>query len=160
MKKLSRLSTILIVFTSVLFSVSLVESGWADVPEVRNVVVWNDGELTKLNVTVYHSQEISSHYIDSLTVTATGGMNLSQTFSQSPHTLNPTTLTFEVTLSIGVVENMPLATVRAHCNLHGTSSQNWTGAVPEFQFGALLLAFVLATSALLVRAKTRSRPNK
>ncbi|MGA9387208.1 MAG: hypothetical protein WBV70_00080 [Candidatus Bathyarchaeia archaeon] len=121
------------------------------------MTVWKDGVNTMLNVTVYHNQEIASHRVDSLTVTfATGGYP-SQTFPQNgPHTLDPITSTFNVTLNIGSVTDSPVATVQAHCNIHGNSSQNWTGTVPEFPL-TILTMLPLALSSLLVVLLRRSQ---
>ena len=120
------------------------------------MTVWNDGGDVKLNVTVYHNGEVPGHYVDTLTVTLTNGGNLSQTFPQSgPHTLDPVNLTFNVTLDIGQISGSPLANVQAHCNIHGWSSENWTGTVPEYPPQMLLLLFAAVTSLVLVARKTR-----
>jgi hypothetical protein len=130
----------------------------ADVPQVRNVVVWDDGGTTKLNVTVYHSDEVPSHLVDLLTVTLTSGPNLFQEFPQTgPHTLDSSTRTFNVTLDIGSVSDAPLATVQAHCNLHGSSSQNWTGTVPEYAQVMFMLTLSVTIWLVLLLCKRRSK---
>jgi len=131
---------------------------FADTPQVRNVVVWDDGGDTKLNATVYHNGEVPGHFVDLLTVTLTGGTDPFQNFTQTgPHTLDPGTSTFNVTLDVGPVSGSPLATVQAHCNLHGWSSQNWTGVVPEyFQVMFPLMLFV-TTSLVLLLFKRRTK---
>lgn len=145
---MNKLSAFVLFAALVLASSTLSKPGFADVPQVRNVTVWKDGDNTMLNVTVYHNQEIASHRIDSLTVTITAGGNPFQTFPMNdPHTLDQITSTFNVTLNIGPVTDEPLATVQAHCNLHGDSSQNWTGTVPEFP-AAILTLLLLATASL------------
>jgi hypothetical protein len=125
----------------------------ADIPKVLNVVVYQDGPDTKLNVTVYHFEETLSDYVDFLRVyVITGARNVSQTFPQSgPHTLDPVTQTFNVTLDIGPIGDEPLAQVQAHCISHGWSSQNWTGTVPEYSFPLLLLASSMTAVALFVK---------
>ncbi len=133
----------------------------ADTAQVRNVIVWDDGVTTKLNVTVYHSGEVPGHFVDLLTVTLTGGSNLFQNFTQTgPHTLDPGTSTFNVTLDIGPVSDTPLATVQAHCNLHGWSSQNWTGAVPEYAQMMLALTLSVTTSSVLLLHRRRSKSTR
>jgi hypothetical protein len=123
---------------------------FADVPRIMNVAVWNDGGNIKLNVTVYHNGETSGHYVDMLNVTLTSGGSLLQSFPQSgPHTLDPSTLTFNVTLDIGQVSDAPLGVVTAHCNLHGWSSQNWTGVVPEYPEQMLIVLFAVVMSVAL-----------
>jgi hypothetical protein len=156
---LNKLSIIVVVAASMLVCLGSTRNIFADTPQIRNVIVWNDGGSTKLNVTVYHNGEVAGHYVDTLSVTVTSGTNLSQTFPQSgPHALDPDTLTFNVTLDIGLVSGTPLATVRAHCNSHGWSSQNWTGMVPEYSQLTLLLMLAAALPvALLVHKIRRNR---
>jgi hypothetical protein len=158
-KKLNKLSIIVVVAASMLVCLGSTRNILADTPQIRNVIVWNDGGSTKLNVTVYHNGEVPDHYVDTLSVTVTSGTNLSQTFPQSgPHALDPDTLTFNVTLDIGLVSDAPLATVRAHCNIHGWSSQNWTGVVPEYsQLTLLLMLVAVVPVALLVHKIRRNR---
>ena len=143
---MNRLSVFIFLTVIVMTSLTLVKLGFADVPQIRNVAVWKDGANMMLNVTVYHNQEIVSHRVDSLTGTV--GSN-TMTFPQSaPGVLDPSSSTFNVTLNIGSVTDAPSATVQAHCNLHGNSSQNWTGTVPEFSLAALTLLMV-ATASLI-----------
>jgi hypothetical protein len=152
--ELTKLSAILLVGVFVLIVSSLVGPGFADVPQVRSVIVWKDGVNTVLNVTVYHNQEIASHRVDSLTVTIDGSP---QVFPQSePHALDPLTSTFNVTLNVGSVTDSPSATVVAHCNLHGSSSENWTGTLPEFPLAALTL-LLFAAASLVVALLRKSR---
>lgn len=145
---------------TVLTLVSLSSMGrvFADVPKVLNVVVWDDGGTTKLNVTVYHSDEVPSHLVDLLTVTLTSGPNLFHEFPQSgPHTLESSTRTFNVTLDIGSISDAPLATVQARCNLHGPSSLNWTGTVPEYPQMMLALTLAVTTLSVLLLHRSRSK---
>jgi hypothetical protein len=157
-KRLNKLS-IFVLFAVLIFASSsaLSKPCFADVPQVRNVTVWKDGANTMLNVTVYHNQEIPSHRVDSLTVTFATGGNPPQTFPQNdPHALDPITSTFNVTLNIGSATDSPVATVQAHCNIHGNSSQNWTRTVPEFPL-TILTTLPLALSSLLVVLLRKSK---
>jgi len=150
----------IIVLAAVLTLVCLSSTGrvFADTPQVRNVVVWDDGGTTRLNVTVYHNGEVPGHFVDLLTVTLTGGANPFQNFTQTgPHTLDPDTSTFNVTPDIGPVSDTPLATVQAHCNLHGWSSQNWTGAVSEYAQVMFVLTLSVTMSLVLLLFKRRSK---
>jgi hypothetical protein len=162
-KRLNKLS-ILVLFAALIFASSsaLSKPCFADVPQVRNVTVWRDGVNTMLNVTVYHNQEIASHRVDSFTVTFAAGGNPSQTFPQNdPHTLDSTTSTFNVTLNIGSVTDSPVATVQAHCNLHGNSSQNWTATVAEFPLTILTtLPLALASLLVVLLRKSKTANNK
>jgi hypothetical protein len=154
---LNKLS-IFVLSAALIFATStLSKPCFADVPQVRNVTAWKDGANTMLNITVYHNQEIPSHRVDSLTVTFATGDNPPQTFPQNdPHTLDPITSTFNATLNIGSVTDSPVATVQAHCNLHGNSSQNWTGTVPEFPL-TILTTLPLALSSLLAVLLRKSK---
>ena len=151
----------IIALVTVLTLVSLSSMGrvFADVPKVLNVVVWDDGGTTKLNVTVYHSDEVPSHLVDLLTVTLTSGPNLFHEFPQSdPHTLESSTRTFNVTLDIGSISDVPLATVQARCNLHGSDpSKSWTGTVPEYPQMMLALTLSVTTLSVLLLHRRRSK---
>lgn len=153
MSKMNKAVMIVIFASLVLAGLSSVRSVLADVPQVQNVVVYQDGPDTKLNVTVYHFEETPSDYVDLLKVIViTGTPNVSQTFPQSgPHTLDPVTHTFNVTLDIGPIGDEPLSQVQAHCISHGWSTQNWTGTVPEYSFPFLLLASSMTAVALLIK---------
>lgn len=148
---------VMIVILASLFlaGLSSVKSVLADVPQIRNVVVYQNGLDTMLKVTVYHFEETPSDYVDLLKVVVTTGTpNMSQTFPQSgPHTLDPVTHTFNVTLDIGPISDAPLAQVQAHCISHGWSTQNWTGTVPEYSFPLLLVASSMTAVALLIKQR-------
>jgi hypothetical protein len=62
-----------------------------------------------------------------------------------------------VTLDIGSVSDSPLATVKAHCNLHGWSSQDWTGSVPEYGQLMFTLTLFVTMSLVLLFHKRRSK---
>jgi len=154
---LKKLSTCIVIATVVLVCLCSVKPALADTPQVRSVIVWNDGADTKLNLTIYHNGEVPGHYVDSITVIVTTGTpNVSQTFPQSgPHILDQSTLTFNVTLNFGPLSDTPLAQVKAHCNVHGWSDP-WTGSIPEYELPILLLTLTGATSLFLV-VKRKSR---
>ena len=158
---MNKLLTVAAILTILLAGFSLAGPALADTPQVRSVVAWNDGGDTKLNVTIYHNGEVLGHYVDSITVIVTSGTpNVSQTFPQiGPHTLDQSTLTFNVTLNFGPLSDTPLATVRAHCIIHGwTVDPQWTGSIPEYGLPLLLLALAGVTSALLMmKRRTRGR---
>jgi hypothetical protein len=157
---LNKLLAVMIVAAVVLVSLNLARPALADTPQVKSVIAWNDGADTKLNITIYHNGEVLGHYVDDITVVVTTGTpNVSQTFPQSgPHTLDQSTLTFNVTVNIGPMSDTPMAQVKAHCNIHGWSDDqhSWTGSIPEYGSPILLLALTGATSTLLV-AKCKSQ---
>jgi hypothetical protein len=143
-------SYVLTLVISVLLIVSFATPVSAIVPQVTNVVVWNSGGDTILNVTVYHDPETSSHYVDEIEVDVNGAVQSFQVAVQ------PTT-TFTIPCNLGPIEGTPSATVRAHCTLHGWSS--WYGPleIPEFSLLVLLLTLTLVTSlAVFAFRKIRS----
>ena len=149
----------MIIATFVLVGLFFVKPALADTPQVRSVVAWNDGGDTKLNLTIYHNGEVPGDYVDSITVVVTTGTpNVSQTFPQSgPHTLDQSTLTFNVTVNLGPLSDTPMAQVKAHCDMHGWSDP-WTGTIPEYESPLLLLILTEATSAfLVVKRKSRTK---
>jgi hypothetical protein len=156
---LNKLPTAMIIATVILVSLNSAKPALADTPQVRSVVAWNDGGDTKLNLTIYHNGEVPGDYVDSITVVVTTGTpNVSQTFPQSgPHTLDQSTLTFNVTVNLGPLSDTPMAQVKAHCDMHGWSDP-WTGTIPEYESPLLLLILTEATSAfLVVKRKSRTK---
>jgi len=146
----------LILVASVLFSY-FPGSVFAVVPEVRSVVPWNNGTSVTLNVTVYHTPEISVHHVDVIEVTM--GANTTD-LGISIQDLSPDD-TFTVSYNLGPVSGTPTITVRAHCNVHGWSTVNWSGVIPEFQVSILPLALVLAGSvAAFFSRKIKPCPRK
>lgn len=131
-----------------------VRPGLADVPRMESVDVWNNGGKTLLNITIYHNQEIATHLVDSITVTVSDDV---RTFPQSsPHTLDAATRTFNITIDLGVISGTPSTTVQAHCNLHGSSLQNWTGIVFEYSLFAIILTLALISPSIIMAIR-RSR---
>jgi len=158
---LNKFSRILILVFSVLLSSYLTKSASAIVPEVRNVVVYDNGVSTFLNVTVYHYPEETTtpHYVDIIRVTVAGNT------TELHIGVQPLTLqnTFTITYDMGPISGTPTALVEAHCIQNGWSSTNKTIQVPEFSLSAMLLTLAFATSLALValhkaRPKTRDNP--
>jgi desulfoferrodoxin (superoxide reductase-like protein) len=126
----------------VLFCASFASPAFAIVPEVRNVVAYDVGGSTYLNVTVYHTPEQADHYVNS--IEAIMGSNTTDLII-GVQTLNASDM-FTISYDLGPVSGTPTITVKAHCNIHGWSTVNWTGQVPEFSLPMLLLIFALSTS--------------
>jgi len=149
-------SYILIFVISILLSASFAEPVFAIVPEVRNVVVYNVGNSTFLNITIYHYPEDGSipHYVDTIRVTVDANTT---DLTIGPQPLSPND-TFIIAYELGPVEGTPTATVQAHCIVNGWSEVNWTGQVPEFSTSALLLTLILVTS-LAVFVFRKIKPN-
>jgi hypothetical protein len=108
-------------------------------PVVTNVVVWNNGGNTTLNVTVSHSPQSSFHHADAVEV------NVSGTIETLMVPLEPTT-EFVIIFDLGSIVGTPLATVRAHCTVDLWGASYGPVQVPEFLPFVLLSAMVLATA--------------
>jgi hypothetical protein len=129
---------VMILVISTLIGFVLARPVLADQPQVRSVIVYSDGGRTLLNMTIYHNTEIPSHYVNNIQVII--GSNTT-TWNISPQTL-ASDLTFNITYDAGVVAGSPTATIRAHCNIHGNSS-DWSGVIPEFPIPTILLMLVI-----------------
>ena len=140
--------------------VCLVKPAFADIPRIINVVPWNSGGNTMLNVTVYHDSfgaEEGGHYVDRIEVDV--GSTI-QNFTQAgPHAYyDAVNHYFNVTVGpITGVTGTPTATVKAHCTIHLWSTQNWTGQIPEYTTLALLLILLLASPVVIFVRRRNSR---
>ncbi len=146
MVALNKFSRILILVFSILLSSCLTKSASAIVPQIQNVVVYNDGISTFLNVTIYHTPEDASHFVNTIRVTM--GSNITD-LAIDPHPLSPQD-TFIITYDLGPISGTPTALVEAHCTVNGWSTVNKTVQVPEFSSSAMLLTLAFATSLALV----------
>ena len=134
----------LFLILSVFLAISLAEQALAIQPEVRNVVAYDSGGSTLLNITVYHYPEDGSipHYVNTIEVTM-GTNTTDMTIGVQPLSGENT---FNVTYNLGPVSGTPTITVKAHCLVNGWSTPNdWTGTVPEFSFPTLFMALALCT---------------
>jgi len=136
----------LVLVASVLFGCGFVVPVFAVVPEVRSVVPWNSGGSTVLNVTVYHTPEISLHYVDAVEVTM--GANTTD-LTIGVQNLSPDS-TFTVSYDLGPVSGAPAITVKAHCSVNGWSTVDWSGTIPEFRLPVLLLTLILTGSLVVL----------
>ena len=111
----------------------------AGFPVISNVIVLNNGANTVLNVTVSHSPQTPSHYLDRIEVNVSGDNRI------FPVAYRPET-TFVVQCDLGIIEAPTNATVRAHCIIDGYSLSLYGPIlVPEFSSMLLLPLFVIAT---------------
>jgi len=155
---LNKFSRILFLVFLILLSSCLTKSATAIVPQVQNVVVYNDGVSTFLNVTIYHTPEDTSHFVNTIRVTM-GSNNTDLVISPQP--LSPQD-TFTITYDLGPISGTPTALVEAHCTVNGWSTVNKTIQVPEFSSPAMLLTLAFATSLALValhKVKPKTRDN-
>ncbi len=138
LSRLNKFSYILILGISILLVVSFATPVFAIVPQVTDVVVWNSGGDTILNVTVYHTPVTPSHHVDEIEVDVEGNI---QSFP-----VEQSTTTFTTPCNLGPIEGTPSAIVRAHCIVDDWSSWSDPIEVPEFSLPALLLALIIVTS--------------
>jgi hypothetical protein len=138
MNRINQLSRVLILVLITLLSSSFAKPTRAIVPVIENVVVWQSGNDVIVNVTVSHSPVLISHRVNKIEVNVSG----------TNHVFNiiQNTTTFTYPCNIGPIEGNPTAQVRAHCIVDFYSA--WTAPIqiPEFQFPALLLTFILSTA--------------
>jgi hypothetical protein len=138
-----------------LASFCLTKPASAIVPEIRNVVPYPVDSSTYLNVTVYHTPEISTHYVNVIMVTMDTN---SGSLTIGVQNLNPDD-TFFVQYDLGPISGTPTVHVEAHCIVNGWSAE-WIGPVPEYSTPALMLAIMLAVSVAVLafqRIKRRIR---
>ena len=154
MSRTNKPSYILILVISVLLCLSFATPVFAIVPQVTDVIVWNSGGDTILNVTVYHTPETSLHHVNEIKVDVEGNI---QTF---PVEVQPTE-TFTIPCNLGPIEGTPSATVRAHCTVDGWSEVYGPIEIPEFSLPVLLLTLTLVTLLVVfVFRKIRSDVHK
>ena len=148
-KALLILVSLIVILGSTVFSSPV----FAVVPEVRNVVPYDVGDSIYLNITVYHTPEITEHYVNMINVTL--GSNTT-TLTIGVQSLTPQD-TFMVSYDLGPTLGTPSITVEAHCIIHGWSAVNWSGTVPEYSLPTLLLtlAFISASGVFLYRKNRR-----
>lgn len=140
-----------------IMSISLAKPVFAPVPVVQNVVPHDVGGSTYLDITVLHSIEIPSHYVNTIEVVL--GSNTTD-LTTGVQTLAPDG-TFTVSYDLGPISGTPTITVKAHCIIDGPSITNWTGQVPEFTIPILMLilTFIASIAALALR-KILPKPHK
>jgi hypothetical protein len=139
----TKASRILVSLIVVLASTAFSSPVLAVVPEVRNVVPYDVGGSTYLNITVYHTPEIADHYVNMINVAM--GSNTT-TLTIGVQSLTPQD-TFTVSYDLGPTQGTPSITVKAHCILHGWSAVNWSGTVPEYSLPVLLMALTLVSAS-------------
>jgi hypothetical protein len=123
----------------------LARPAFAIVPQIWNVVPYPVDGSTYLNVTVYHTPEISTHYVNVIMVTMDTN---SASLIIGVQNLNPDD-TFFVQYDLGPISGTPTAHVEAHCIINGWSDE-WIGPVPEYSAPALILTMMFAVSATVL----------
>ena len=122
--------------------VSIVQGIVADVQEV---VFWDNGEDTMLNVTFYHTPVTTFHYVDEIEVDIDGAVT-SYPVSQS-------SATFTAQISLGQISGNPPARTRVHCTIDGWSSWSSQQTIPELSLWITIPLYLIGTIAVIVAKK-------
>lgn len=150
-KKLRRTS--LVLYASVLaivglLAASLTRPASAIVPVVQDVTVFNVDGNTYLNITVFHTPEIVSHYVNTIEVTFESNTT-DLTIGVQQLSLDNT---FVITYDVGPVTGTPTATVRVHCIVDSWSATR-TAMIPEFTSTVLPLVLIALISMVVILAR-------
>jgi hypothetical protein len=117
----------------------------AIVPDIQEVVFWNNGENAMLNVTIYHTPVTAFHYVDQIEVDIDGTVT-SYPISQS-------SVTFTTQINLGQINGSPLGRTRVHCTIDGWSSWSSQQAIPELSLSTIISLCLVGTLMVLVAKK-------
>jgi hypothetical protein len=109
----------------------------AIVPQVQDVIVWNNGGDTILNITVHHTPVTVLHHVDRIEVDVDGSI--------TNYPVDQPSTTFIFQANLGQITGTPSARVRAHCTVDGWSIWFETLQIPEFTSWIILPLFMTAT---------------
>lgn len=119
---------------------------FANTPEIRDVAVSKIGNRYHLDITVYHTVENSTHYVDTVRVNI-GSENYTD-MPMGPHSLSQDS-TFTIPYDLGELPSDPVGVgVWVRCTKDGWSAF-WSGNVPELSLPIMLIGFVLVTSLVV-----------
>jgi len=137
-----------------LLSFSFATPAFANSPVIRNVGVSKIGNSYFLDITIYHTPENQSHYVDKIRVIMYAKDNITD-LSIGPQPLGPDN-TFTISYDLGPLSGDSASIeVDAHCNVGGWNADPWWGEVPEFSLPIMLVAFALATFVAFVVRKAK-----
>jgi hypothetical protein len=153
---LNKFSLGLVLGLLVLLSFSFASPAFATIPVIRNVAVSKIDNSYFLDITIYHTPEDESHYVDTIRVIIYAQDNITD-LHIGPQALSADN-TFTISYDLGPLPgNSASIEVAAHCTVNGWNTVPWWGGVPEFSLPIMLIAFALATSlAAFVLRKTKS----
>jgi hypothetical protein len=114
----------------------------AIVPQVQDVIVWNSGGDTILNITIYHDPVTTLHHVDGIEVDVEGSI--------TSHPVDQPSTTFTTQINLGQITGTPSSRVRAHCTIDGWSSWSETFQIPEFPNTAILTILLTITAIVVV----------
>jgi len=152
---LNRFSLGLILGFVVLLSFSFAAPAFATTPAIRNVAVSKIGNSYFLDITIYHTPETLSHYVDIIRVIIYAQDNITD-LHIDPQALSVDD-TFTILYDLGPLSGGSASIeVAAHCNVNGWNEVAWRSDVPEFSLPIMLVTLALATLlAVLVLRKTK-----
>jgi hypothetical protein len=119
----------------------------AIIPQVQDVVVWNSGDDTILNITVHHTPVTQLHHANAIKVDVDGSITSFQVDQPSP--------TFIFQANLGQINGTPSVRARAHCTIDGWNVWSTPMQILEFPSWIILPLFLIATLfVLLIKRKT------
>jgi len=141
---------LIILTLSLAYAPAFVRPVSAGLPVISNVIVWENGTSTVLNVTISHSPQTSFHYLDRVEVNVSGDNRIFPVAYRAE-------MTFVVQCDLGIIDPPINATIRAHCNIDGYSLSLY-GPMLVLEFTSMSLPlFVIATLlAVLVHKRRHS----
>ena len=118
----------------------------AIVPDIQEVVFWDNGEDVMVNVTVYHTPVTAFHYVDQIEADIDGVV--------TSYPVSQLSTTFTAQINLGQISGNPLGRVRAHCTVDGWSSWSSQQTVPELSLLITIPLFLVGTvTALIAKRK-------
>jgi hypothetical protein len=143
--RLNRFSLGLVLGLLALLSFSFASPAFATTPVIRNVAVSKIGNSYFLDITIYHTPEDQSNYVDLIRVIIYAQDNITD-LHIGPQALSADD-TFTISYDLGPLPGDSASIeVAAHCNVNSWNAVPWWGDVPEFSLPIMLVAFALATS--------------
>jgi len=117
----------------------------AIVPQVQNIIFWNNGGDTIMNVTIFHTPVTTIHYVNQVEVDIEGGI--------TNYPIDQPSATFTTQINLGQITGNPLARVRAHCTFDGWSSWSNQQNIPEFPLWIILPLFLVTSLIVTIYRK-------
>ncbi len=143
-----KLGTILICFllASAAFSLcAFVTDVQGIVPDIQEVVFWDNGEDTMLNVTFYHTPVTTFHYVDEVEVDIDGAI--------TSYPVTQSSVTFTAQINLGQISGNPPARTRVHCTIDGWSSWSNQQTIPELSSWITIPLLLIGTTAGIIARK-------
>jgi hypothetical protein len=145
-----RITLLCFLLASVAFSLCVfVADVQAIVPEIQEVVFWNNGENAMVNVTFYHTPVTAFHYVNQIEVDIDGVV--------TSYPISQPSVTFTAQINLGQISGNQLGRTRAHCTIDGWSSWSSQQTVPELSLSTIISLCLVGTLMVFVAKKTLFR---